>query len=98
MMQLKVPMKSGKDRTDYGSTTFCVSQLLNNTLFVAQLGDSCLLVQRKGRVVYQSNEQEHLFNVPFQLGSGNDSIEDAWRYQISLLPGRYHRISIRRTF
>jgi len=28
-----------------------------------------------------------LFNVPFQLGSGNDSIEDSWRYQISLLPG-----------
>jgi len=84
---IKSAYEEWQDRTDYGSTTFCVSQLLNNTLFVAQLGDSCLLVQRKGRVVYQSNEQEHLFNVPYQLGSGNDSIEDAWRYQISLLPG-----------
>lgn len=84
---IKSAYEDWKDRTNYGSTTFCVSQLLNNTLFVAQLGDSCLLVQRKGRVVYQSNEQEHLFNVPYQLGSGNDSLSDAWRYQISLLPG-----------
>jgi|TARA_R110000824_G_scaffold107156_2_gene253171 protein phosphatase PTC7 len=84
---IKSAYEEWKDKSNYGSTTFCVTQMRNNTLFVAQLGDSCILVQRKGRVVYQSNEQEHLFNIPFQLGSGNDSIEDAWRYQISLLPG-----------
>ena len=84
---IKSAYEEWKDKSNYCSTTFCVTQMRNNTLFVAQLGDSCILVQRKGRVVYQSNEQEHLFNIPFQLGSGNDSIEDAWRYQISLLPG-----------
>ena len=76
-----------EDKTSYGSTTFCVAQMLEDVLYVAQLGDSCILVQRNGRVVYQSNEQEHLFNVPYQLGSGNESLEDSWRYQISLLPG-----------
>ena len=84
---LKSAYEEWQDESNYGSTTFCIAQLLNNVLYVAQLGDTCILVQRKGRVVYQSNEQEHLFNVPFQLGSGNDSIEDSWRYQISLLPG-----------
>lgn len=76
-----------RDNSNYGSTTFCVSQIFDGILYVAQLGDSCILVLRNGRVVYQSNEQEHLFNVPYQLGSGNESIDDAWKYQISLLPG-----------
>jgi len=76
-----------RDKSNYGSSTFCVAQMFDNTLYVAQLGDSCILVQRNGRVVYQSNEQEHLFNVPYQLGSGNESINDAWKYQIGLMPG-----------
>jgi len=52
---LKSAYEEWQDESNYGSTTFCIAQLLNNVLYVAQLGDTCILVQRKGRVVYQSN-------------------------------------------
>ena len=52
-----------------GSSTACVLFLDHDSsrLFTVNIGDSGFLVVRKGRVVHQSEEQQHYFNTPFQL-------------------------------
>lgn len=55
----------------FGSSTACIVVLNkeNNTLYTANIGDSGFIVVRKGAVVYQSEEQTHYFNTPFQLST-----------------------------
>ena len=60
---------------------------MDDRLYVVQLGDSQLIVIRKGRVIYSSYPQEHLFNVPYQVGSNGDSLEDALQYSVEVEPG-----------
>lgn len=53
-----------------GSSTACLL-ILNraaNTIHTANLGDSGFIVVRHGEVVHKSEEQQHHFNTPFQLG------------------------------
>ena len=52
-----------------GSCTACVVALdtADQMLYTANLGDSGLLVIRRGQVVHRSQEQQHYFNTPFQL-------------------------------
>lgn len=52
-----------------GSCTACVIALdrAEQMLYTANLGDSGLLVIRKGQVVLRTQEQQHYFNTPFQL-------------------------------
>ena len=49
------------------------------TLTCVNLGDSGLLVMRKGDVIFRSKEQQHYFNCPYQLGSqSKDTAYDAF--------------------
>lgn len=72
---------------NYGSTTLMMAQQVDDKLYVTQLGDSQILVLRKGKIVYFSEPQEHMFNVPYQVGSQNDSLEDSERYSIDIQSG-----------
>eukprot|EP00435_Cladocopium_sp_Y103_P034981 s351_g9.t1 len=58
------------DEFDGRSTTACVASLHcdKGVLDVANLGDSgALVVQRDGKVILETKEQQHYFNCPYQL-------------------------------
>ena len=54
-----------------GSSTACIMKFLpdNDELHCANLGDSGFLVVRNGSAAFQTTQQQHDFNFPFQLGS-----------------------------
>lgn len=56
-----------------GSSTACVVGLDAEHLIGVNLGDSGLVIIRRGDIVYRTNEQQHYFNCPFQVGT--DSID-----------------------
>lgn len=58
------------DKTDVeGSSTACVIVINGNTISASNLGDSGFVLLRNKVVVFQSPQQQHNFNFPFQLGS-----------------------------
>lgn len=51
-----------------GSCTACLALLTDDGLLhVLNLGDSGLHLIREGVSVFQTNEQQHYFNCPFQV-------------------------------
>ncbi len=54
-----------------GSATACILRCLpdEGELHAANLGDSGFLVVRGGNPVFQTPQQQHHFNFPYQLGS-----------------------------
>ncbi|KAI8325442.1 protein serine/threonine phosphatase 2C [Martensiomyces pterosporus] len=56
-----------------GSSTACVVVLRGDELRVANLGDCGLTVVRQGDMVYRTEEQQHSFNFPYQLGTEEHS-------------------------
>ncbi|EFA76898.1 protein phosphatase 2C-related protein [Heterostelium album PN500] len=53
-----------------GSSTCCIVVLNENSqLLSANLGDSGFLVIRRNEVHFRTREQQHAFNMPFQLGT-----------------------------
>uniref|UniRef100_A0A914X569 Protein phosphatase n=1 Tax=Plectus sambesii TaxID=2011161 RepID=A0A914X569_9BILA len=69
MKSIERKEKFDRKTTLIGSSTACVVALERSTsrLYTANLGDSGFIVMRGGRIVYQSEEQTHYFNAPFQL-------------------------------
>lgn len=60
-----------------GSCTACVTVFEGGLLKVCNLGDSGVIGYRRGRIFVRTDEQQHYFNCPFQLGSeGEDTISD----------------------
>ncbi|XP_037491515.1 probable protein phosphatase 2C 55 [Jatropha curcas] len=64
-----------------GSSTACIVALINEEIrainlgdsgFMVNLGDSGFMVVRDGCTVFQSPAQQHCFNFPYQLESGNE--------------------------
>jgi len=81
-----------------GSSTACVAIFnhADSKLYTANIGDSGFLVFRGGRVVHRSHEQQHYFNIPFQLSLPpthmatevlSDAPESADRYEFSVEHG-----------
>ncbi|KAJ1993298.1 hypothetical protein H4R33_000707 [Dimargaris cristalligena] len=61
-----------------GSSTACLAILRDDELRVANLGDCGLAVVRRGEFVFRTEEQQHSFNFPYQIGTGcADRPEDA---------------------
>lgn len=61
-----------------GSTTACIVVLNQDELRVANLGDCGISVIRRNHYVFRSEEQQHSFNFPYQLGTASfDSPMDA---------------------
>lgn len=57
-----------------GTSTACVSTIQNGRMKGLNVGDSRLVVYRKGHLVFSTKHQEHSFNHPYQIGS--NSFED----------------------
>lgn len=59
-----------------GSCTACVIVMdkEKKEVSAANLGDSGFMVVRGDVVVYQSQEQQHYFNTPYQLSISNDRL------------------------
>ena len=56
-----------------GSATICIGKMDGEGIFrVANIGDSGFLIIRKGQIFIQSEEHQHQFNFPYQLGIGKD--------------------------
>ncbi|CAO1627252.1 unnamed protein product [Parajaminaea phylloscopi] len=51
-----------------GSSTALLALLRGNELRIANLGDCVLLIVRRGQLLFRSQEQQHSFNFPVQLG------------------------------
>lgn len=58
-----------------GNSTVCVAAIRRDILTTINVGDSCVMIVRDGRVVYCSLIQTHFFNCPFQV-SDNKSDSD----------------------
>ena len=52
----------------HGSSTCLLALLHHSTLLIANLGDCCLLLVRGGQIVFRTDEMQHAFNFPLQLG------------------------------
>ncbi|KAG1378488.1 hypothetical protein G6F61_005799 [Rhizopus arrhizus] len=61
-----------------GSSTACLAILRHSELRIANLGDCGVSVIRHHNYIFQSEEQQHSFNFPFQLGPNSpDKPNDA---------------------
>ncbi|KAI9505773.1 phosphatase 2C-like domain-containing protein [Coemansia spiralis] len=72
-----------------GSSTACVVVLRGDELRVANLGDCGLTVVRQGDMVYRTEEQQHSFNYPYQLGTEahSDRPSDAQVFRLKIQKG-----------
>ncbi|KAJ1954873.1 hypothetical protein GGI12_005693 [Dipsacomyces acuminosporus] len=72
-----------------GSSTACVVVLRGDELRVANLGDCGLTVVRQGDMVYRTEEQQHSFNFPYQLGTEehSDRPSDAQVFRLKIQKG-----------
>ncbi|ORZ24099.1 phosphatase 2C-like domain-containing protein [Absidia repens] len=68
-----------------GSCTACLAVLRHDELRIANLGDCGISVIRHNDYVFRSEEQQHSFNFPYQLGTGStDQPQDAQAFNIKL--------------
>lgn len=71
-----------------GSATACLALLRNDELRIANLGDCGISVIRRNHYVFRSEEQQHAFNFPYQLGTGSmDRPTDAQTFDLSVEKG-----------
>jgi protein phosphatase PTC7 len=76
-----------------GSATACLLRVsCDGSAACANVGDCGFLLLRDGRPVLASQQQQHKFNLPFQLGypalvPGTDFAEDARLCEFQVLPG-----------
>lgn len=54
-----------------GSTTALIAMLRNDELQLANLGDCCCSIIRGNDYIFRSQEQQHAFNYPFQVGTNS---------------------------
>jgi len=73
----------------HGSSTCLLALLHDSTLSIAHLGDCCLLIVRGGEIIFRTDEMQHAFNFPLQLGthSRDEPMKDAQRYDVSVSKG-----------
>ncbi|ORX58235.1 protein serine/threonine phosphatase 2C [Hesseltinella vesiculosa] len=71
-----------------GSTTACIVLLCQDELRIANLGDCGISVIRQNNYVFRSEEQQHSFNFPYQLGTASfDSPTDAQQFTVKVQDG-----------
>ncbi|KAI9226249.1 MAG: phosphatase 2C-like domain-containing protein, partial [Piptocephalis tieghemiana] len=80
--------RDAQDEGIVGSTTACLAILRDDELRVANLGDCGLTVVRAGHFVFRTEEQQHSFNFPYQLGTGSpDQPSDAQSFRLRVQRG-----------
>ncbi|CAG8459655.1 14928_t:CDS:2 [Acaulospora colombiana] len=71
-----------------GSSTALIAILREDELRIANLGDCGISIIRRNDFTFRSEEQQHSFNFPYQLGTGSfDTPQDAQRYTIKVQCG-----------
>ncbi|KAI8971785.1 phosphatase 2C-like domain-containing protein [Mycotypha africana] len=71
-----------------GSTTACIVILCQDELRIANLGDCGVSVIRQNDYIFRSEEQQHSFNFPYQLGTASfDSPSDAQQFTVKIEEG-----------
>ncbi|KAI7898607.1 phosphatase 2C-like domain-containing protein [Cokeromyces recurvatus] len=71
-----------------GSTTACIVILYQDELRIANLGDCGVSVIRQNDYIFRSEEQQHSFNYPYQLGTASfDSPMDAQQFNLKIEEG-----------
>ncbi|KAK9767533.1 hypothetical protein K7432_002633 [Basidiobolus ranarum] len=71
-----------------GSSTACIVVLRDDELRIANLGDCGVSVIRQGDFVFRTEEQQHCFNYPYQLGTGSlDRPSDAQAFTVKVQKG-----------
>ncbi|ORY45346.1 hypothetical protein BCR33DRAFT_697404, partial [Rhizoclosmatium globosum] len=72
-----------------GSTTALIAFLRDDELRIATLGDTSCLVFRNGALIFRTEEQQHSFNFPYQLGSDSKDTpeKDALTYRVKVQEG-----------
>jgi serine/threonine protein phosphatase PrpC len=61
-------LRVAKTHNILGSTTACIAVLRHDELRVANIGDCGISIIRNNHYVFRSEEQQHAFNFPYQLG------------------------------
>ena len=69
-----------------GSTTALVALLKNDELRLANLGDCCCSIIRDKDYIFRSQEQQHSFNYPYQMGTNSQDTprKDGQRFNIKV--------------
>ncbi|KAI8093862.1 phosphatase 2C-like domain-containing protein [Halteromyces radiatus] len=68
-----------------GSCTACLAILRHDELRIANLGDCGISVIRHNNYIFRSEEQQHSFNFPYQLGTGSpDQPKDAQVFNVKV--------------
>ncbi|KAI9205726.1 phosphatase 2C-like domain-containing protein [Polychytrium aggregatum] len=71
-----------------GSSTALIVVLRSNELRVTSIGDCGLLIIRQNEAIFRTEEQQHSFNFPFQLGTGSTDLpSDAQSYHVHVREG-----------
>lgn len=71
-----------------GSTTACIAVLRHDELRVANIGDCGISIIRNNHYVFRSEEQQHAFNFPYQLGiRSKDQPHHAQSFNIKIKKG-----------
>ncbi|KAG0297167.1 hypothetical protein BGZ98_000683, partial [Dissophora globulifera] len=80
--------KDAKKEGLIGSSTACLAILRNDELRIANLGDCGVSVIRHNEFIFRTEEQQHSFNYPYQLGTGStDSPTDAQVFTVKVESG-----------
>ena len=71
-----------------GSTTALIVVLRDDELRITNLGDCGVMIIRDSEAIFRTEEQQHSFNFPFQLGTGShDTPDDAQSFKIKVQEG-----------
>ncbi|KAK4511637.1 Protein OS-9 [Mucor velutinosus] len=71
-----------------GSTTACIAVLRHDELRVANIGDCGISIIRNNHYIFRSEEQQHAFNFPYQLGiRSRDQPHHAQSFNIKVKKG-----------
>ena len=74
-----------------GSVTVIFAIIEEDSMIAYQIGDSGLMLIQDGRVIFETDAQQHSFNFPYQVGKSEDgsfhgdSPKDGKFYRLSLL-------------
>lgn len=69
-----------------GSSTALIALLKDDELRLANLGDCCCSIIRGSEYIFRSQEQQHSFNYPFQVGTNSQDTprKDGQRFTIKV--------------
>lgn len=81
-------MMMTENKSVLGSTTALICILRGRELRIAYIGDCGVLIVRSGKCIFRSEEQQHSFNFPVQLGTNSrTSPADALAFSVPVMQG-----------